>query len=49
MTFLVKRRRIASVEAVPSRIAVAYLTIGSYCWAMRSHRSGRAMAGRSSG
>ena len=31
-------RRMASVEAVPSRIAVAYLIIESYCGAMRFHR-----------
>ena len=45
----VKRRRIASVDAVPVRIAVAYLIIWSYCWAIRSHRIGRVKAGPSSG
>jgi hypothetical protein len=39
----VKRRRIAS--AVPTRIAVAYLIIWSYWWAMRSQRIGRVSAG----
>lgn len=37
------------MEAVPSRIAVAYLIIGSYCWPIRSHRIGRVSAGSSSG
>jgi hypothetical protein len=35
------RRRIGSDSAVPSRIALAYLTIWSYCWAISSHRIGR--------
>jgi hypothetical protein len=39
------RRRIASVEAVPTRMAVAYLTIWSYCSAIRSQRIGRVSAG----
>ena len=46
---LVNRRRIASVEAVPVRIAVAYLIIWSYCSAMRSQRIGRVSAGASRG
>ncbi|QYC41905.1 hypothetical protein Nocox_21505 [Nonomuraea coxensis DSM 45129] len=29
-----KRRSTCSASAVPSRKAVAYLTIWSYCWAM---------------
>jgi hypothetical protein len=45
----VNRRRIASVEAVPFRIAVAYLIIWSYCSAMMSHRIGRVRAGASRG
>ena len=49
MALRVKRRRIASVVAVPVRIAVAYLTIWSYCRAIRSQRIGRASAGASSG
>jgi hypothetical protein len=32
-------------DAVPTRMAVAYLTIWSYCSAMRSHRIGRVIAG----
>ena len=43
------RRRIASVDAVPVRKAVAYLIIWSYCSAMRSQRIGRVNAGASSG
>jgi len=47
---LVNRRRIASVEAVPVRIAVAYLIIWSYCSAMMSHRMARfIMAGANRG
>jgi hypothetical protein len=38
---LAKRRRIASVEVVPARIAVAYLIIWSYCSAIRSHLMAR--------
>jgi hypothetical protein len=45
----VKRRRIASVEAVPVRIAVAYLIIWSYCWAISSQRIGRVSAGARAG
>lgn len=45
----VKRRRIASVDAVRVRIAVAYLIIWSYCWAMSSQRIGRVSAGASLG
>jgi hypothetical protein len=45
----VNRRRIASVLAVPARIAVAYLIIWSYCSAMMSHRIGRDSAGPSRG
>jgi hypothetical protein len=33
------------VEAVPTRIAVAYLIIWSYCSPIRSHRIGRVIAG----
>jgi hypothetical protein len=43
------RRRIASVDAVRVRIAVAYLIIRSYCSAIRSQRIGRVSAGRSPG
>lgn len=32
-------------SAVPSRSAVAYLTVWSYCWAMRSHLIGRMATG----
>jgi hypothetical protein len=47
---LVNRRRIASVEAVPVRIAVAYLIIWSYCSAMMSQRIARfIMAGANPG
>jgi hypothetical protein len=45
----VNRRRIASVEAVRARIAVAYLIIWSYCSATMSHRIGRVNAGVSRG
>ena len=45
----VNRRRIASVEAVPDRIAVAYLIIWSYCSAIRSHRISLVGAGVSRG
>ena len=38
-------RMIASVEAVPTRIAVAYLSIWSYCSPIRSHRIWRVIAG----
>ena len=38
-------RRMASVLAVPSRMAVAYWIIGSYCSAMVSQRIGRVSAG----
>jgi hypothetical protein len=38
---LVNRRRIASAEAVPARIAVAYLIIWSYCSVIRSQRIAR--------
>jgi hypothetical protein len=41
---LVNRRRIASVAALPLRIAVAYLIIESYCSAIRSHLMGRVSA-----
>ncbi|CAL9595081.1 hypothetical protein SUDANB6_05338 [Streptomyces sp. enrichment culture] len=44
-----KRRRIASVDAVRVRVAVAYLIIRSYCWAMSSQRIGRVSAGVSRG
>jgi hypothetical protein len=44
-----KRRRIASVDAVPTRMAVAYLIIWSYCCSIRSQRIGRVSAGASSG
>ena len=37
----VKRRRTCSASAVPSRSAVAYLTIWSYCWAISSQSIGR--------
>lgn len=46
---LLNRRRIASAEAVPERIAVAYLIIWSYCSAMMSQRIGRGSAGTSRG
>jgi hypothetical protein len=46
---LVNRRRIASVEAVPDRMAVAYLIIWSYCCLITSQRIGRVMAGASRG
>src|SRR6266536_5030559 len=39
------RRRIASVEAVPTRMAVAYLIIWSYWCSIRSQRIGRVSAG----
>ena len=42
-------RRIASVDAVPVRIAVAYLIIWSYCSAMMSHWIGRVSAGAKRG
>jgi hypothetical protein len=41
--------QIASVDAVRVRIAVAYLIIWSYCWAMSSQRIGRVSAGVSCG
>lgn len=37
----VKRRSTCSASAVPNRSAVAYLTIWSYCWAIRSQRIAR--------
>ncbi len=43
------RGRIASAEAVPVRIAVAYLIIWSYCSATTSPRIGRVSAGASRG
>jgi hypothetical protein len=46
----VNRRRIASVDAVPVRITVAYLIIWSYCSATRSQRIARhIIAGASPG
>ena len=45
----VNRRRIASVSAVPSRRAVAYLTISSYCRRIRSQLMGRVRTGRRPG
>ena len=39
------RRRIASVEAVPARIAVAYLSIWSYCSAIFVQLIGLVIAG----
>jgi hypothetical protein len=49
VTSLVNRRKIASVLAVPSPIAVAYLIIEPYCGSMMSQRTGRVSAGCSSG
>jgi hypothetical protein len=46
---LVNRRKMASVEAVPVRIAVAYLIMESYWAATRSQRIGRVSAGSSRG
>lgn len=37
-----KRRRMASVSAVPRRSAVAYFTISSYCWRINSQSIGGA-------
>ena len=37
---LVKRRRMASVSAVPRRSAVVYLIIWSYCWRTSSQSIG---------
>src|SRR4051812_30217257 len=44
-----KRRRIASVDAVPVRMAVAYLSIWSYCSAIFAQLIGRVIAGFSPG
>lgn len=43
------RRRIASVDAVPTRITLAYLSIWSYRSLIRSHRIGRVIAGAGPG
>jgi hypothetical protein len=41
----VKRRRVASGSAVPSRSAVANLTISSYCWRISTQLTGRVSTG----